>query len=89
MTRYLGCDHDFGTIDRAEVQATIDKFAPVVEIARTPKAPSILNTTMVATKAEPKSGVVKKLAKITYKMKGLRRSVLIDTLSCRTKKRAA
>ena len=40
-------------------------------IARTPKAPSILNTTMVATKAEPRSGVVKKLAKITYKMNGV------------------
>ena len=40
LTRYLGCDHDFGTIERTQVQDTIDKFAPVVEIARTPKAPA-------------------------------------------------
>ena len=70
LTRYLGCDHDFGTIERTQVQDTIDKFAPVVEIARTPKAPSILNTAMVSTKTDAKTSEPQKLAKITYKMNG-------------------
>ena len=70
LTRYLGCDHDFGIIEKTEVQSTIDKFAPIVEIAKTPKAPSILNTTMVAAKAEPKGEVARKLTKISYKMNG-------------------
>ncbi len=70
LTRYLGCDQDFGTINRTEVQKTIDKFAPVVEICRTPKAPSILNTAMVSTRTDSKPNEPKKLASITYKMDG-------------------
>ena len=70
LTRYLGCDHDFGTIDRSDVQKTIGKFASAVEICRTPKAPSILSTAMVSTKTNMQSNELQKLTSITYKMDG-------------------